>query len=154
MAALLPTMAFAAEDNAPAAGATAAQSQSESSSSDNVRMFSPEWREQKILDREENLRALDEEQRRFDRWEKNARKAVGGICADCLGGGSGGTMTIPADAIPNIPSNTGFDETSAYYAAPPAPQVVGAPSAVVTAPARAPVGSAGAPLDIRSPAAR
>lgn len=70
MAALLPTMAFAAEDNAPAAGATAAQSQSESSSSDNVRMFSPEWREQKILDREENLRALDEEQRRFDRWEK------------------------------------------------------------------------------------
>ncbi len=130
-------------------------------------MFSPEWRQEKIRDREANLQALDDEQRRFDKWERSARQAVGGICADCLGGGRGGhTVTIPGDAIASVPGPgeglVGFDEASSYYVVRPATQAVAAagpsPMPEVSVPATprvaAPAGSSMAPLDIRTPAAR
>lgn len=123
-------------------------------------MFSEEWREQKVREREAHLRALDAEQSRFDRWERSARQAVGGICADCLGARSGHSVTIPGDAIPNVPSSAagiaGFDETSAYYVVAPAPQSppVSARSPLPAAPRAAVSASASAPLDIRTPAGR
>ncbi|MGV6874413.1 hypothetical protein ACUSIJ_17200 [Pseudochelatococcus sp. B33] len=148
---LLAGAAHAAGDGVPAGSPAAPGSE----------MFSPEWREQKIRDREANLQALDEEQRRFDKWERNARQAVGGICADCLGGGRGGqSVTIPGDAIPNVPAANervaGFDESSAYYVVAPAPQapVAPVPSPAPQAPRPAAPAGASAPLDIRTPAAR
>lgn len=127
-------------------------------------MFSTEWRQQKIRDREANLQALDEEQRRFDKWERSAKRAVGGVCATCLGNGGGeGAVTVPSDAIANFSSGyegRGFDETSAFYTVPPAGQPVAAPQ-VVSAPQAAarPLppslpAQAGKPLDIRPPQAR
>ncbi|MFD2252040.1 hypothetical protein FHS82_003455 [Pseudochelatococcus lubricantis] len=128
-------------------------------------MFSPEWRDEKVRDREANLRALDEEQRRFDRWERSAKQAVGGICADCLNGSGGRTVTIPGDAIPNYGAagdSAGFDEMSAFYTSPASPQVPVAtrvPSAPAVMPAPAVVSSpvaarSAGPLDIRTPAGR
>lgn len=146
---LLAGAAHAAGEGAPTASSPAPDKE----------MFSQEWREQKIRDREANLQALDEEQRRFDKWERNARQAVGGICADCLGGGRGGhTITIPGDAIPNVPTAAervaGFDESSAYYVVPPAPQAAVVPAPAPAAPRAAVPANSSAPLDIRTPAGR
>lgn len=159
MMALLAGAAHAAEEGSSVtAAATAADTSAPavvSGTSPESGSFSQQWREQRIRDREANLRALDEEQRRFDKWERSARQAVGGICADCLGGGRGGnSITIPADAIPNVPtageSMAGFDEASAYYVVRPAspPPAPAAPVATRAAPGPS------APLDIRTPAGR
>lgn len=151
---------------AHAAGEGASRSVAAPAAASGVEMFSPEWRQQKIRDREANLQALDEEQRRFDKWERSARQAVGGICADCLGAGRGGhTVTIPGEAVASVPGPAdglvGFDEASSYYVVRPAAQAVAvaAPTPLPEAPLPAapravtPAGSM-APLDIRTPAAR
>ncbi|MGI6247207.1 MAG: hypothetical protein ACOYJQ_15785 [Pseudochelatococcus sp.] len=154
--------AGAAEEDTLAIGSSA-------SAATGPKMFSPEWRAQKMREREANLEALQEEQRRFDQWERSAKRAVGGVCANCLKSGSGaaGSITIPSDLIPNygaVESGAGFDETSAFYTVPAATSPAAAPAvaapAAAPAPARArssapaPSGRWAAPLDIRPPAAR
>lgn len=162
MVTLLAGTAHAAGEGAPVSRVSTTPALSDAAGAD---LFSDEWRERKVREREAHLRALDDEQRRFDKWERNARQAVGGICDDCLGSRSGHAITVPGSMIPNVPGPgeglAGFDEASSYYVVAPAsapqPTVAAAP-VIVPAPLpeapRAVPSASSAPLDIRTPAGR